>query len=196
MFENTLKLNRPFWHHFAAFNGEGDEGGAAGGGAGDEGESENGGEEEQKPPAKTGGDDEATKAMKALEKKLAAQQKQLDSYKKKEQDEANSKKTVEERKAELEAENKKLQRENLLTRVALKKGFDVDLLNRVQGETEEEIEADMDLLLGKMAKPEQKSGQGGGTETTSKPAGKDGKPDSRPYLVRLGLVPEPGKQAV
>lgn len=105
-------------------------------------------EKETKPAA-----DEDKKAAGAEltpeQKRLKKIEAELSKYKEKEKAEEDAKKTAEQRLAELNAELAKTKRDNLVAKVALKKGLDADLVDRVRGENEEDIEADIDLLLSK-----------------------------------------------
>lgn len=91
------------------------------------------------------------KAQADLEKKLQSATADLEKYKSKEQEEIEKQKTSEQKLAEKEAELAKIKRDNLVFKLAAKKGLDADLFDRVKGDTEEEIDADIELLLGKFA---------------------------------------------
>lgn len=85
----------------------------------------------------------------AAEEKLSKKESELAELKKKEKEEMEKNKSAEERVSDIDKELKALKRENLLNKIALKKGFDADLLDRVRGESAEEIETDIDLLMAK-----------------------------------------------
>lgn len=117
--------------------------------------------------------DEATKAklaeFEAAKKDLEAAQKKLADYAKKEQEEADKQKSVEQKLAEKEAELTKAKREGLVIKLAASKGLDVDLIDRVRGEDEAAITADIDLLLTKFSAKET---PGDGARGGRTPAGK------------------------
>lgn len=120
---------------------------------------------------------ENTAANKEFEAKLAEMQKQmealngqLDAYKQKEQEELDKQKTAEQKLAEKEQEISKLKREKLLFSIGVKKGLDPDLFDRVRGDDESAIEADIDLLLTKFAKPVEPETTARGTKAQPKKA--------------------------
>lgn len=134
-------------------------------------------------PAKDSGLDALKSELEALKKAQAAKDKELDGYKQKEQQEAEKLKTDEQKRLEAENRSKALERENLILRLASKKGLDADLFNRVQGDSEEEINADIDLLLSKFAPPEAKEDPKVVVSSKTQPAkvsGEDRKDSSLP----------------
>lgn len=117
--------------------------------------------------------DEETKAKLAefekLKKDLESSQKKLADYAQKEQEELDKQKTNEQKLAEKEAELAKVKRESLVTKLAVKNGLDPDLIDRVRGNDEAEIAADIELLLQKFAAKET---PGDGARGGRTPAGK------------------------
>jgi hypothetical protein len=134
-------------------------------------------------------DDKASKADidKAL-KELNDTKAQLAKYKEKEQAEEDAKKTSEQKLAEEKAAREKVERQNLVLKTAVKKGLDVDLVDRVKGDTEAEITADIDLLLEKFGKPEAATvnAKGGKTQAGGK-GDEDNKPNPNPgsYAAKI-----------
>lgn len=107
-------------------------------------------------------------------KQLDAMNKKLAEYTKKEQEEAEKQKTVEQKLAEKEAELAKAKRESLVVKLAASKGLDTDLIDRVRGEDEAAITADIDLLLAKFSAKET---PGDGARGGRTPAGKAQTPE-------------------
>lgn len=150
-----------------------------------EGDPGKGGDDKPKDDAKPEGDKPAddkpkeqtdNKALEDLKKKNKEQADKLAAFEKKEKEEADKQKSIEQKLAERDAELAKTRREALVTKLAAKKGLDADLMDRVQGETEEEITADIDLLLSKFSpkKAEEEAPEveaKGGKTPSGKPAG-------------------------
>ena len=129
-------------------------------------------------PAPAPAEDAVKAEAAALKKQLEAQKKELEAYKAKEQAELDKQKSAEEKLAEKEAEIERIKRENLVTKLAAKKGLDPDLFDRVRGATEDEIAADIDLLLEKFKVAETASGEPKGKKTqTGTPAATSVKKD-------------------
>jgi hypothetical protein len=126
-------------------------------------------------------------------KKLKAQEKELEAFKKKEQEEADKQKSAEQRLAEKEAEIAKLSRTAMVERLRREGGFTDKVFDAVQpaGETDEDIKSSYEAFkknLDEYAKTTGvKAGQGGGTEG-GKPDGKANTGAPIPFLVRKGLV--------
>lgn len=123
-------------------------------------------------PTPVPADDESKAKLAEFEnakKELEAAQKKLADYAKKEQEELDKQKSVEQKLAEKEAELAKAKRESLVTKLAAKKGLDPDLIERVRGNDEAEITADIELLLEKFTAKET---PGDGARGGRTPAGK------------------------
>jgi hypothetical protein len=114
--------------------------------------------------------------LKAKASKLA----EIEEQNKSEIEKANGKATVlTEEKQSLSDTNKSLEAENLRLRVALDKSVPSDLVDRLKGETKEELEADADSFLKRLA-PKDTTDFDGGPRKTEKP-----KVDVQPGLDRL-----------
>jgi len=81
--------------------------------------------------------------------------------------------------AEYEAKIKQSERENLIIKLAAKKGLDPDLFDRVRGDDEAAVTADIELLLAKFkpAAPTPGNGAAGGATSGTRPP-VDAKPES------------------
>lgn len=112
-------------------------------------------------------DDEADqkKAAKAqdsdLNKQLKAMAKRLEAFEAKEAAELEKTKTAEQKLADRDAELAKQKRENLVLKKAIEKGLDPKLIDRVKGDSDDEIDSDIESLLelfakGKPENPESK----------------------------------------
>ena len=114
---------------------------------------------------------------------LKAKASKLDEIEQQNQSEiekANSKAaTLAEEKQALGDQNKSLTTENLRLRVALDKSVPSDLIDRLRGETKEDLEADADSLL-KLVKPKDTTDFDGGARKPEEPAA-----DVQPGLDRL-----------
>lgn len=93
--------------------------------------------------------------------------------------------------AKLGSEKERLEAENLKLRVAIKKNLPADLYNRLQGSSEEEIEADADSLLKLVQANERDSAEfdGGAREETPEPTSPE-EAHQRLLMERLGLKPQ------
>ncbi len=134
-------------------------------------------------------------AAKALQAKLAVAEKELKAFKDKQKADEDVQKTAAEKLAEREKELASAKRDALVERVRRAHGFADKVYDAVvaSGETEDDIKAVYashkaaldEYVKSQGVKPAPGSGTGGGKA----PDGKEGgKPDNRPYLVRLGLV--------
>jgi DNA-binding transcriptional MerR regulator len=126
--------------------------------------------------------------LNALSAQLKEAREALKAYQDKEQEEADKNKTAQQKADELAAKAAKLERELSITRLAAKKGLDPDLFDRIKGDTEAEIEADIDLLLTKFVRPTEKAPpdtKGGKTQPGGPHREEDGTPTKKqdPYLI-------------
>lgn len=88
--------------------------------------------------------------LKTANEQIAAMRKELEGFKAKEQEEAEKKKTTEQKLAESSAAVAKLERKTLVLELSLAKGLtDTDLIERVRGDSADDINADIDKLLDK-----------------------------------------------
>lgn len=190
------KLTRPLY----AFLADEAEGGA--GGAVDEGEKlkastekepSDGNKEKSKSEKAEKAQSDVNGQLDALAKKIKAQEKELEAFKKKEQEEADKQKSVEQRLAEKEAEIAKLSRTAMVERLRREGGFTDKVFDAVQpaGETDDEIKSSYEAYkkhLDEYVKAAgAKPGQGGGTEG-GKPDGKANKGAPIPFLIKHQLV--------
>jgi hypothetical protein len=125
----------------------------------------------QDDPAK-----EVTAQLKELQDQLKAQQKELEKYKAKEQDELDKQKSTDQKLAEREAELAKAKREVLVTKLALQKGLDADLIDRVKGDDEDTIATDINMLVTKFGE-KKVTGEGAVGKKTQPPKGNDKEPE-------------------
>jgi hypothetical protein len=116
--------------------------------------------------------------IEAERKRAADFEAKVKAFEEKEEKERQAKLSAEEKAKEkadkAEAELKRLQRENLVTKLAAKAGLDPDVWDRLRGDTEDEIAADIKFWEEKLPKPAE---DGDGDEKGVGKAGK-GKADS------------------
>lgn len=118
------------------------------------------------PPAPPAPDNALAAQLRIAQKKLAEFEKAEEDRKKAEMTELDRIKAEAE---EAKAKAAKLERENLVTKLASTKGLPPELWNRVQGSTPEEIEADVASLLSFVKAPAPQPATTGQVQTQAAP---------------------------
>lgn len=156
---------------------------------GDEGKQEPSGDDKviaqaEKPDAVRGLIDRERDARKAAEQKAADAQAKVQEFE--DAQKSEQEKLAEER-DRLKTEASQAKAESLKMRVALSKKLPADLIDRLKGETQEELEADADKLL-ELVKPADATDFDGGARTT---APEQKKPEDAHNDFLAGLLGQP-----
>lgn len=151
-----MRRNKRF--QFWLFDGA--EGGSPAGGTGDTGADNSGKPDDKATTTDSKPADTVSKAeYEALKAKYEKDSTELKTFREQKQKDEDAKKTVEQKAAELELQNKALARENLIIKTAGEMGLPSNLIKFVQGDTIEDIKAAIEELQSAL-KVEKKPGEG------------------------------------